>query len=586
MDYRLMLSPRSTNQPVRASRWQLAPVRDDVARSIAQQFGLHPVVARLLTARGWIADRLIADNFLAPMLKQLRSPFELRDMDAAVERTLEALRGNQRICVYGDYDVDGVTSTALMVGVLKFLGANPSVVIPHRINDGYGMNLSRVEKIAAEGCDLIITVDTGISAVAEIRRARELNIDVVVTDHHLAGGELPDAAALVNPNRSDGIYEPTRLCGVGVAFKFAHALLKKSSVGEDEAKKFLLAQLDLVALGTVADVVPLTGENRVFVRHGLDAIMNTRRPGLRALLDICRYHQKNVTPELIGFGLGPRLNAAGRTDDPALAYKLLTTTDVAEAHALARKLDELNLERREIESDILDASVVQAEKFLESETFTLVIGGQGWHLGVVGIVAGRLTERYDVPAIVLACDGDQAKGSARSVPGFDIHEALMACGHHLLSYGGHPAAAGLKLKTNALPEFRDAVNSYAQEMFRNIDRTRTIHVDAEVDPAEITWALYGDLQKLQPHGEGNPEPLFLMRSVESAAPPRIVGRNHLKMKLRAGNSSFDAIGFSLGHLKPTFESGRADILFRPRENNYNGMSSLELELVDGRPAAR
>ncbi|HMX62985.1 MAG TPA: DHH family phosphoesterase, partial [Candidatus Sumerlaeota bacterium] len=248
MDSRLMHPSRSPNSPVRANRWQVAPTQDDVARNIAQQFGLHPVVARLLTARGWMADRLIAESFLAPMLKQLRSPFELRDMDAAVDRTHEALLNGQRICVYGDYDVDGVTATALMVGVLRLLGGDPKVVIPHRINDGYGMNLSRVEQIAAEGCDLIITVDTGISAVAEISRAHELNIDVIVTDHHLAAGELPAAVALVNPNRIDGVYEPTRLCGVGVAFKFAHALLKKSSLGEDQAKQFLLAQLDLVAL--------------------------------------------------------------------------------------------------------------------------------------------------------------------------------------------------------------------------------------------------------------------------------------------------------------------------------------------------
>lgn len=578
---------RSPNSPVRANRWQVAPAQDDVARNIAQQFGLHPVVARLLTARGWLADRLNAESFLAPMLKQLRSPFELRDMDAAVDRTHEALLNGQRICVYGDYDVDGVTATALMVGVLRLLGGDPKVVIPHRINDGYGMNLSRVEQIAAEGCDLIITVDTGISAVAEISRAHELNIDVIVTDHHLAAGELPAAVALVNPNRIDGVYEPTRLCGVGVAFKFAHALLKKSSLGEDQAKQFLLAQLDLVALGTVADVVPLTGENRVFVRYGLDAILNTRRPGLRALLEVSRYQQKTATPELIGFGLGPRLNAAGRTNDPTLAFHLLTTEDPAEARRLAIKLDELNTERREIESTILEQSVRQADDLLQrSDTFTLVIGGIGWHLGVVGIVAGRLTEKYDVPAIVLACDDDHAKGSARSVPGFDIHEALIACGEHLLSYGGHSAAAGLKLKTSLLPTFRDAVNDYAQARFQTMDRTRTIHVDAEVTPGEITWSLYGDLQKLQPHGEGNPEPLFLMRAVESATPPRIVGRNHLKMRLRAGNSAFDAIGFSLGHLKPTFESGRADILFRPRENSFNGVSSLELELVDGRPAAR
>ncbi len=576
---------RQSSAMSRPARWQVVPAPQGVAESIARDFGLHPAVARVLAVRGWMADHGKLDPFLTPLLKNLRDPFELREMDAAVARAHRALRSGEKICIYGDYDVDGVSSTALLSGTLRFLGAEPKVVIPHRLTDGYGMNTARVEEIAAAGCTLIITVDTGVSAVEPVRRASELGIDVIVTDHHLAGDELPAAAAFVNPNRSDALYEHGRLCGVGVAFKFAHALLKQSDVPEGEAKKFLMAQLDLVALGTIADVVPLMGENRIFARHGLEAILTSKRPGLRALLDICNYTQKRVTPELVGFGLGPRLNAAGRTDDPTLAYRLLTTNDPFEAAALAKRLDELNRERRVIEDGILEESVTEAESTLAAPgVYTVVVGAPGWHVGVVGIVAARLTERYELPAIVLAFEEDLAKGSARSIPGFDIHEALIACEEHLVSYGGHPAAAGLKLRVDALPDFRMALNEHAAGVFASMDRTRTVHVDSELLPSEMTWSFYDDLQKLQPFGEGNPSPLFAMRGVQTASPPRIVGRNHLRLRLRAGGTYFDAIGFSLGHLKETFEGGPADILFRPKENTFNGQTNLEMELVDGRRA--
>jgi single-stranded-DNA-specific exonuclease len=531
-------------------------------------------VARILAARGWDANDEL-ENYLTPQLKRLRSPFELLEMDRAVERTLRAIRSGEKICVYGDYDVDGVTSTALTIGVLRLLGADPMAVIPHRFNDGYGMNVARVEEIARAGCRLILTVDTGVSAVEPVRKANQLGIDVVVTDHHLAGDELPATTAFVNPNRSDSPYEHTRLCGVGVAFKFAHALLKESGLAEGACKAFLLDQLDLVALGTVADVVPLTGENRVFVRHGLEAISRSRRPGIQALLEVAGLAGKSMTPHGVGFGLGPRLNAAGRTQDATLALELLLATDSIGAERLAKKLDELNRERQEIERAILEASLdaVQQEA-----------GGEGWHLGVVGIVASRLTEIYDRPAIVLGIHDNLAKGSARSIPGFDLHEALTACAKYLETYGGHAGAAGLKLKVSSLPAFTEAINEHAGEVFTTLDRVVPLEIDAEVRAEEIDWPFYADLQRLQPFGEANPQPHLLLRGVHSAAPPRIVGNNHLKLRLRSRGYTFDSIGFNQGHLLPVFQDGEADIVFRAMENTFQGVTRLELELVDGKRA--
>jgi len=364
-------------------------------------------------------------------------------------------------------------------------------------------------------------------------------------------------------------------------------LLKKSSLSEAEGRAFLREQLDLVALGTIADVVPLLGENRVLARNGMEALMATRRPGLRALMEIAGVKNRGISADIVGFGLGPRLNAAGRTDDATLALKLLMATDAAEGQQIAQRLEQLNRERREMEDETLQASLLEAEILAgDSATNALVVGGIGWHLGVVGIVASRLTDRFDMPAIVLAIENDVAKGSARSVPGFDLHGALAACDEHLLSWGGHAAAAGLRLTANRLPSFRAALNHHAGVAFEHRDRTRTINLDAEVAAGDLTWDLYRDMMRLQPFGEGNPAPVFLMRNVSHVGDPRIVGRNHLKVKLQADGCVFEGIGFSQGHLKELFTKQVCDIAFKPMENVWNGMSRLEVELVDGRAAER
>jgi len=311
------------------SVWKVLPYRNSDCESLAKNLSIHPVVARMLSARGWIAAGEDANHFVDPKLRQLRDPFELADMEVAAERTARAIAAKEKVCIYGDYDVDGVTSTALMAGLLRYLGSDPLIVIPHRIRDGYGMNRARVEKIARSGCTLILTVDNGISAAEEIALANELGIDVVVTDHHQARGELPAATALVNPNRPDFHYEHGSLCGVGVAFKFAHALLKTLKHPEAEARCFLMSQMDLVTLGTIADVVPLLGENRVLVRHGLTALAETKRVGLQELIEISGIANKGFHPESVAFGLAPRINAAGRTGDAKAVPFLLASRLVA-----------------------------------------------------------------------------------------------------------------------------------------------------------------------------------------------------------------------------------------------------------------
>ncbi len=523
------------------------------------------------------------------MLRHLRSPFELADMEPAVDRVLRALRSGEKVCIYGDYDVDGVSSTAILVETFRWLGAEPAIVIPHRFREGYGMNTARVEEVAASGVTLIVTVDNGISALEPISRAAQLGVDVVVTDHHLSAEQgLPPAVAIVNPNRDDAAYEHGRLCGAGVAFKFAHALLKAADQPESRAKAFLLGLLDLVALGTVADMVPLLGENRVLARHGLAALQETKRPGLLALLRNAGHRNRTVGPDTVGFVIGPRLNAAGRCGDAMPALRLLLTRDQGEAASLAADLERLNRERRKIEEDILTASLSEADRTLaDSPGHTLVVGGQGWHLGVVGIVAARLTERYDVPAIVLGIDEEGlAKGSARSVPGFDIHEALTACEEHLETYGGHANAAGLRLRADALPDFRSAINEYAENVFTGLDRSRVVVADTELQPGEIGWDLQRDLERMQPFGEGNPAPQFLVRGVQAVYRPRIVGKNHLRLRVGANGGTWDAIGFSRGHLKELFESSApADLMVHLTVNEFNGQRRLEFGLLDARPSA-
>lgn len=568
------------------ARWVVRPADETLGGRLAEALHLHPAVGRLMAARGW-SDVNSAADFLSPRLRSLRDPFELRDMNIAVDRALRAIEDGEKIAVFGDYDVDGISSTALMILALRHLGATPTYFIPHRVHDGYGMSARRVEELASEGAKLLITVDCGISCAREILIARRLGMDVIVTDHHLAEGDLPEAHAIVNPNRPDVTYEGGRLCGVGVAFKFAHALLKAAGRPAEDAREFLRGLLDLVALGTIADVVPLAGENRVLAHFGLEALQESVRPGIRALVEVAGLRGKQLRAEHIGFALGPRLNAAGRTDHAVTALELLLTSNEARAREIAKHLDMLNMRRREEEAGILDHCLAAADAQLASgEDSLLVVGGQDYHLGVVGIVAARLTERFHRPAIVLRLEEELARGSARSIEGFDIHEALCSCHDLLTQYGGHAAAAGVQLQSTRVPQFRGAINGFARDVFARRDLTPVLSIDVQLEPEELTWDLHRDVQRLQPFGENNPTPVFLLSGVQNHFAPKIVGSNHLRLSVRLGDRPMAAIGFRLGHHLELCNSGQPyDVVFRTTENHFRGQTNLEMHVIDLRASA-
>ncbi|MEQ8822706.1 MAG: single-stranded-DNA-specific exonuclease RecJ [Sumerlaeia bacterium] len=569
-------------------RWTLQTICEARSRELARALRLHPAVARLLVGRGW-TDPSLCQEFIGPRLGAMRDPFDMHDMDRAVERILSAIQKGEKICVFGDYDVDGVTSTALMVLTLRFLGADPAFFIPHRVEDGYGFGVNHAEDLARDGVQLLITVDCGIGAIAPVTRANELGMDVVVTDHHLVGEELPPARAVLNPNRPDAPYPGGMLCGAGTAYKLAHGLLKSSGRPPEDCKPFLLDLLDLVALGTIADMVPLENENRVFAAHGLKALHRTQRPGLRALMHVTNCQGDRLCSEDVGFRLGPRINAAGRTDHAATALELLLTGDEKRASEIAVHLDELNNVRRAEERAILKSAMEQADAQMESKLDNfLVVSGADYHIGVVGIVASRLVEQFHRPAVVLREDPDGARGSARSIPGYDVHATLSHCGAHLIKFGGHAAAAGLEVAPRNLDAFREAANEHARAIFEERDLSPEIAVDAELAPDDMCWDFYNDVQRLQPYGQDNPSPVFLLRGVSCPSPPTVVGQTqkHLKMRVRSGNHTWGAIGFNLAHLRDIADSSSRpfDIVFRPQENTFRGTTNLEMEVVDLKPS--
>jgi single-stranded-DNA-specific exonuclease len=575
----------SARNPV-ATRWTLRPINQGVAARLAKQHGLHPAVARVLASRGF-EEGESSEQFLSPQLSSLRDPFEMRGVEKGVERVRTALQKGEKIGVFGDYDVDGICSTAVMVLTLRLLGADPIVFIPHRVHDGYGVSSQRLSEMGAQGVTLVITVDTGITAISEVEHARSLGMDVIVTDHHIASEGMPAAFAVVNPNLPEAPYAGGALCGVGVAFKFVHGLLKCMGYEASAARAFLRSLLDLVALGTIADVVPLRGENRVFARHGLEILRHSKRPGLLALMDVARVRGEKMTAEHVGFALGPRLNAAGRTDHAITALELLLTDSEARALELANYLDALNRRRREEEKEILKDSLTLADdQISRGEDAFLVVAGEGYHLGVVGIVASRLAEKFHLPTVVMRLDADVARGSARSIPGFDVHQALGAVEEYLLGYGGHAAAAGVRVEPGRVGHFRGAINEYSRGVFDQTDLSPERVIDAELGAEELDWGLWKDLQRLQPFGDSNPEPVFLMKGMRTVGPPRVVGTGHLKVRLQCGSATFQAIGFNMADRLSLLDgdSAEVDVLFRPTANEWNGQTTLEMNLVDLRPA--
>ncbi|EAU67260.1 single-stranded-DNA-specific exonuclease RecJ [Stigmatella aurantiaca DW4/3-1] len=510
-------------------------------------------------------------------------------MTSAVERLARALRLGEKITLYGDYDVDGVCSTSLLTLFLRQLGAQPATYIPHRLGEGYGLNLQAMDRIAQEGTRLLVTLDCGITSVAEVARARELGMDVVIVDHHTVPTTLPAAVAVLNPHQPGCDYPTKTLCAAGVAFNLCMGLrkhLRDEGFFATRKEPLLKGLMDLVALATVADVVPLTGANRILVAHGLQELTAARRPGVRALKEVAGVEpEAPVTAGQVGFRLGPRINAAGRLHDASLGLQLLTAESLEDARRLAGVLDRANAERQGIESSILTEALKQAESLPHARG--LVLYAEGWHPGVIGIVASRVVERFHRPTVMVGVNEGIGKGSARSIEGFHLYDALHGCADMLSRFGGHKYAAGLTIEAGRLPAFREAFERIALERLTPEDLIPRCKVDAVVTPHELDERAVESLQRLGPFGQGNPEPVLVLR--KQMARPRVLppktGHGHAHLKLALVDApGVDAIGFGMADRLSLVE-GPVDLAFQVGMDTFRGQRRVSLRLKDLRIAA-
>jgi single-stranded-DNA-specific exonuclease len=578
-----------------AKAWQLLPNDPSAVRRLARSLAVPEVAAQLLINRG-LRDPDQARRFLDPSLSGLHPPEQLPGVPEAAERIGQAIQAGRTICIYGDYDVDGMTGTALLVRLIQSLQGKVVYHIPHRLDDGYGLSDGALREIRAGDVSLVVTVDCGITGTAEAVTARELGLELIITDHHEMKAELPSADVLVHPRLPGSTYPFAGLSGAGVAFKLAWAVCKWVSGGDKvrpELREFLLDATALAALGLIADVMPLTDENRILVRHGLARLRTHPSLGLKALLDVAKLGDaKTVRAEDVGFRLGPRLNAVGRLGFARLGVELLTTTSPPKAHELAHVLEARNAERQTLERRLSTQAHEQIETHRWEDEAALVLAGHDWHAGVIGIVAGRLVEQYGRPAILLALrEGSAlASGSGRSIAGIPLHEALAACGDLLEGFGGHAAAAGLRIRTDRIDAFRDRFAGYVREQFPDGLPAPRLTLDAEVPLSALTHKLVRDLDHLEPYGSANPKPKLLAGDLEIIGDPRRIGQGerHLSFRVRQGGSSLRAVAFGMGERLDELmsEGGRCCLAFTPQISEWNGYSNVELLVADFQAGAQ
>lgn len=575
-------------------RWRIRPHDADAVARLERDARVSAIVARLLAARG-VVDPAIARTFLAGTLQDLRDPDGIPGLPAAAERILAAARGGERVVIYGDYDADGMCATAILHGCLTALGAAPEWYVPDRFEEGYGLNADALRALAAKGTRLVITVDCGITSVAEARLARDLGLDLVITDHHGFGAEVPDATVVVHPRLPGGAYPFGDLCGAAVAFKLAWAIATRASGARlvtPRLREMLLRAVGLATLGTVADVMPLIDENRILVKHGLECLRLRGGAGLARLMELAKVAEKSaLDSEDVAFRLAPRLNAAGRLGQAGLAIEMLTTTDDARGAQLAEWIHGFNEQRDALERSILLAATKQAiHDFDPVADPALVLAGRGWHPGVVGIVAGRLAERYHRPVVVISRDehqGRPATGSLRSVPGFDILASLQECRGHLLTCGGHAAAAGLRIDDARIDDFRrDFLAAVAARMPEEL-RLAQVTIDGEATIASLSLDTVSEIERLAPFGHGNKRPVLCATSVRLVEPPRVIGSGgrHLAMTLAQHDTRIRAVAWGGGEWLPHLpQPGQPfHVAFRPKINEFRGRRTAEMEVVDWRP---
>ena len=611
----------------RPRRWNLAQGDPAAAADLASRLRTSPLIAQILLNRG-LREPEECHTFLRPTLKCLHDPSLIPGLNKAAERVARAIRDREKIVVYGDYDVDGITATAILWHAMRVLGGQVEFYIPHRIDEGYGLNAEAIAQLCDDGAKLIITVDCGVTATEQVKVACERGVDLIVTDHHewreergVEGGNagdassgpppstpapstlhpprilLPECYAVVHPRlpQADGsaAYPNPLLCGAGVAFKLAWGVGKVMTGGQkvgEDFRAFLLNAMALAALGTIADVVPLVGENRILAHQGLVGLRESQLVGLRALIDSAGLAGQALDSFDVGFKLAPRLNACGRMGHARLAVEMLTKADEAKAAEIATYLEQQNRARQAIERKILAQAVEQVEELkLDGDgSCAIVLGKEDWHAGVIGIVASRLVDKYNRPAVVVSLTNGHGQGSGRSIAGFHLSRALEACAEHLETYGGHEMAAGLKLQTSKFEDFRQGFCHHAGRCLKPEDLVPELRLDCVADLAQVTEALVGELKRLGPFGHGNRRPVLCCRGMEVAAPPRRVGNGgeHLQLVVRAGGQgpgtrTIKCIGFGYGPLFDRLTPGtRLDVAVEPTVNEYNGYRSVELEVKD------
>lgn len=576
-------------------RWRISPHDAAAVADLERRSGVPPVVAQLLVSRG-VTDPGHVQSFLDVKLSGLRDPELLPGLTEAADRIHAALRENRRIVIYGDYDADGMTGTGLLFNCLRLLGGDIGYYVPNRLDEGYGLNDQALEKLAADGTQLIVSVDCGVASISPAETARRLGLELIITDHHQLAEQLPQADAIVHPALPGSAYPFNGLCGAGVAFKLAWGLCQRASQAkrvQPAMREFLLGAVGLAAMGTIADVVPLLDENRILVRHGLVSLRERPVLGIAALMKLTNLDQKpELSAEDVAFMLAPRLNAAGRLGQALLGVELLTTTSQERATALADYIHKLNKDRDSLERSVYAQANKQAkEQFDPGNDPALVLAGVGWHAGVIGIVAGRLAEKYNCPVIIISLDQVGAKpgiGSARSAAGVNLHEALTACSDNLISCGGHAQAAGLKIVETKLDRFRGEFCDYVAGELGNGRQDAEIRIDAEAPFSQLTLNTLQQIEQLSPFGEGNPRPVLCTTGVTLAEPPRKIGggERHLSLKLRQHGVARRAVGFGRGEEAEELAEvdGPLDIAYRAVINHYRGRRSVDLHLVDWRVA--
>lgn len=553
-------------------KWECYEIDEEQVEKVARKYNVSKLLAKILINRNLIEEDKI-NIFLNPTRKDFHNPYLMPDMEKAVERIIKAIENKEKIVIYGDYDVDGITSITVLKKFLLDRNAIVTEYIPNRLNEGYGLNKEAVKKIVDAGNELMITVDCGISAVEEIDYANDLGIETIVTDHHEVGEILPNALAVVDAKRKDNKYPFNQLAGVGVVFKLIQAIGQKLNLEEKEYLKYL----DLVCIGTISDIVPLVDENRVIAKLGLKLVEITKNIGLKTLLQVSGY--KTIDSTTISFGVAPRINACGRMGHATEALKLFLTENINEAEQIAKELNEYNKQRQDTEKQIFDEAVVEIEKEKNNKN-VIVLGKEGWHHGVIGIVSSKVTEMYFKPSILICFEEGIGKGSGRSVPGFDLYEALTKCSDNIDRFGGHSMAIGISVSRENFEKFKKDFEEYAQNSNIN-DIIPIINIDQEVNGKDISVRAVAELSMLEPFGEANKMPLFLYKNLKINSIRALSEGKHLKLTLKDDNFIIDAIGFNLGYLTEEYRIGdKIDVVGTLEINRFNGMENVQINLKD------